>query len=107
MVLSIVEVLERHGAIDVDALSAAFVRRFTVVGEAIGTGLDMAAHDTVPFAVWLAARHLDSYEDAIWAANAQPGDRDTLGAIVGGIVALATGVDAIPVLWRAALEPLP
>jgi ADP-ribosylglycohydrolase len=77
------------------------------VGEALGTGLDIAAHDTVPFCLWIAARHLDSYEEAIWAATSPPGDRDTNGAIVGGIVVLATGIDAIPVLWRAAVEPLP
>lgn len=76
-------------------------------GAELGTGLDVAAHDTVPFAVWVAARHVDSYEDALWTATAQLGDRDTLGAIVGGIVVLATGVDAIPLLWREATEPLP
>ena len=77
------------------------------VGVALGTGLDVAAHDTVPFALWVAVRHLRSYEDAIWTATAQYGDRDTLGAIVGGIVVMATGEDAIPALWLAALEPVP
>jgi ADP-ribosylglycohydrolase len=77
------------------------------VGLALGTGLDVAAHDTVPFALWVAVRHLASYEDAIWTATAQYGDRDTLGAIVGGIVVMATGEEAIPALWRAAAEPLP
>jgi ADP-ribosylglycohydrolase len=77
------------------------------VGEELGTGRDVAAHDTVPFCVWVAARHLDSYEDALWTAASQFGDRDTMGAIVGGIVVGATGVDQIPVLWRAAVEPVP
>jgi ADP-ribosylglycohydrolase len=77
------------------------------VGQELGTGLDVAAHDTVAFCLWVAAHHLDSYEDAISTATSQDGDRDTLGAIVGGIVVLATGVDAIPILWRAATEPLP
>lgn len=77
------------------------------VGEGLGTGLDLAAHDTVPFCLWVAARHLDSYEDAIWTATSQYGDRDTNGAIVGGIVVLATGEDQIPFLWRAATEALP
>ena len=48
-----------------------------------------------------------SPEDAIWTATTQVGDRDTLGAIVGGIVACATGIDGIPLLWREATEPLP
>ncbi|HEX3758852.1 MAG TPA: hypothetical protein VHW23_09110 [Kofleriaceae bacterium] len=30
-----------------------------------------------------------------------------MGAIIGGIVVLATGEPAIPVLWRAAAEPVP
>ena len=77
------------------------------VGLALGTGLDVAAHDTVPFALWVAARHLPSFEDAIWTATAQYGDRDTLGAIVGGVVVLATGEAAIPALWRAAVEDVP
>jgi len=89
-------------------------------GEELGTGSNIASHDTVPFAVWVAARNLDSYEEALWTVCAHPGldlasnplslfalDRDTLGAIVGGIVVCATGVDGIPVLWRAATEPLP
>ena len=77
------------------------------VGAELGTGLDVAAHDTVPFCLWVAARHLDSYEEAVWAATSQDGDRDTMGAIVGGIVVLATGDDQIPVLWRSAAEPIP
>jgi ADP-ribosylglycohydrolase len=77
------------------------------VGAELGTGLDVAAHDTVPFCLWVAARHLDSYEEAIWTATSQDGDRDTMGAIVGGVVVLATGDDQIPVLWRAAAEPIP
>jgi hypothetical protein len=68
------------------------------VGEERGTGLDVAAHDTVPFCLWSAARHLDSYEEAIWTVTSQDGDRYTTGAIVGGIVVLATGVEGIPVL---------
>ncbi|HEY0478902.1 MAG TPA: ADP-ribosylglycohydrolase family protein [Kofleriaceae bacterium] len=77
------------------------------VGVELGTGREVAAHDTVPFSLWVAVRHLGSYEDAIWTATAQLGDRDTLGAIVGGVVVMATGEDAIPATWRAAVEPVP
>jgi len=89
-----------------------------LAGEELGTGSNVTSQDTVPFAVWVAARHLDSYEDALWTL-AHPGleivpgaalmfavDRDTLGAIVGGIVACATGIDGIPVLWREATEAI-
>jgi ADP-ribosylglycohydrolase len=91
-----------------------------LAGEELGTGSNVTSQDTVPFALWAAARHLDSYEEALWTATAHPGldlssnalaifalDRDTIGAIVGGVVACATGVDGIPVLWREACEKLP
>lgn len=90
-----------------------------LAGEELGTGSNITSQDTVPFAVWVAARHLDSYEDALWTVCAHPGlelggpgpicaiDRDTLGAITGGIVACATGLDGIPLLWRESTEPLP
>jgi len=91
-----------------------------LAGEELGTGSNVTSQDTVPFAVWVAARHLESYEEALWTATAHPGlelssnamsifaiDRDTVGAIVGGIVACATGADGIPVLWREACEPVP
>jgi ADP-ribosylglycohydrolase len=77
------------------------------VAEAVGTGRDVAAHDTVPWCLWVVARHRASYEEALWTATAPIGDRDTNGAIVGGIVVLATGADAMPAAWRAAAEPVP
>ncbi len=61
----------------------------------------------MPFSLWVVARHLDSFEEAIWTGTSQHGDRDTVGAIIGGVVVLATGEDSIPVLWRAAMEPVP
>src|ERR1700733_13465584 len=76
-----------------------------LAGEELGTGCDISSRDTVPFCVWIAARYLDSYEQAVWAATSEIGDSDTNGAIVGGIVASATGEAAIPVLWREAIEP--
>lgn len=91
-----------------------------LAGEELGTGSNVTSQDTVPFSIWVAARHLASYEEALWTATAHPGlelssnamalfaiDRDTVGAIVGGIVACATGVDGIPPLWRVACEPVP
>jgi ADP-ribosylglycohydrolase len=100
-----------------DELGLAF--DVVAAGEELGTGSNITSQDTVPFAVWVAARHVDSYEEALWTATAHPGldftanalslgalDRDTIGAIVGGIVACATGLDGIPLLWREAAEPL-
>ena len=73
---------------------------------ALGNGSQLIAQDTVPFALWCAARHLGHYEEALWTTVAGLGDRDTTCAIVGGIVALATGLEGIPTPWLAAREPL-
>jgi len=74
---------------------------------ALGNGAQVLAQDTVPFALWVAATHLDDYPAAILACVEAGGDIDTTSAIVGGIVAAHTGVDGIPAEWLAAREPLP
>jgi ADP-ribosylglycohydrolase len=73
----------------------------------LGNGERISAQDAVPFTVWCAARHLGNFEEAMWATVSALGDRDTNCAIVGGIVACATGAEGIPDEWRAAREPLP
>jgi ADP-ribosylglycohydrolase len=77
------------------------------VAAALGNGRNVSAQDTVPFAIWCAARHLDDYAAAFWLTASGLGDVDTTCAIVGGIVASYTGVDGIPAGWLAAREPLP
>lgn len=73
---------------------------------ALGNGSQIAAADTVPFCLWCAAAHLDSYEDALWAAVRVGGDIDTNAAIVGGMVAMSAGREGIPVEWLKAREGL-
>jgi ADP-ribosylglycohydrolase/SAM-dependent methyltransferase len=73
---------------------------------ALGNGSRVLSQDTVPFALWCAARHPDSYEEALWATVAGLGDRDTTCAIVGSIVALSDGGTGIPTAWLRAREPL-
>lgn len=65
----------------------------------LGSGVKMLAQDTVPFALWCAAHHLDSFEEAIWTTVNGLGDRDTTCAIVGSIVVLSTGIEHIPQEW--------
>lgn len=72
----------------------------------LGNGLNLSAQDTVPFALWCAARHLDHFEDAIWTTVAGLGDRDTTCAIAGGIVALAVGSAGLPKAWLKRREPI-
>lgn len=73
----------------------------------LGNGTYVSAQDTVPFALWCAAQHLDNYEEALWLTVSGLGDRDTTCAIAGGIVAVSTGVSGIPTAWLQAREPLP
>lgn len=77
------------------------------VAARLGRGEHASAADTVPFVMWCAARHLDDYRAAVTAAVSAGGDRDTLGAMVGGIVAARVGTAGIPRAWRRAREPLP
>ncbi len=73
----------------------------------LGNGSRVLGHDTVPFCVWVAVRHLTDYEQAVRSCVAVGGDIDTTAAITGGIVAAHTGAGGIPGAWREAREPLP
>ncbi|MGW0927343.1 ADP-ribosylglycohydrolase family protein [Streptomyces sp. NPDC002644] len=75
--------------------------------EVLGSGYRMSGPDTVPFALWCAARHLDDLEEGLWVTVAGRGDIDTTCAIAGGVIAARTGVSALPPAWHAAREPLP
>ncbi|MEU9799218.1 ADP-ribosylglycohydrolase family protein [Streptomyces sp. NPDC051000] len=75
--------------------------------DVLGNGRSIRASDTVPFALWSAARHLDSLLDALWTTAEGLGDVDTNCAITGGTVAARTGTAAIPDAWWARREPLP
>ena len=73
----------------------------------LGNGSAVTAPDTVPFALWCAARHLNSYEEALWSTVSGLGDRDTTCAIVGGIVVMYVGVEGIPAEWLEHREQIP
>lgn len=72
----------------------------------LGSGYLVTAPDTVPFALWCALRHLNDYREALISTLEGDGDCDTNCAIVGGIVALATGRTGIPPDWLQSREPL-
>ncbi|MEU8921506.1 ADP-ribosylglycohydrolase family protein [Kitasatospora sp. NPDC048545] len=73
----------------------------------LGNGQRIRASDTVPFALWSAAHHLDSMADALWTTAEGLGDVDTTCAITGGVVAARTGLTDVPQEWLACREPLP
>jgi len=79
----------------------------TLAVTALGNGRNVISSDTVPFALWCAARHLDDFVEAMWTTVAGLGDRDTTCAIVGSVVVLTAGLPAIPAAWIQARERLP
>jgi ADP-ribosylglycohydrolase len=89
------------------ALRVPFLASQAHAARVLGNGSRISAPDTVPVCLWLAARHLDDYREALWATASIAGDIDTNCAIVGGIVALAVGRSGIPSEWLAAREPIP
>ncbi|MGW9350961.1 ADP-ribosylglycohydrolase family protein [Nocardiopsis flavescens] len=73
----------------------------------LGNGSRVRALDTVPFALWVVAKHLrGSLESALWAAVAPGGDMDTVAAIVGGILGSGSA-GAVDPEWAGRTEALP
>lgn len=68
----------------------------------LGNGIKLTAQDTVPFCLWCAAHFYTSMEEALWTAVSALGDRDTICAIVGGMVSLFA--DQIPQQWVNYME---
>ncbi|MFE9247865.1 ADP-ribosylglycohydrolase family protein [Streptomyces sp. NPDC007088] len=77
------------------------------VAAVLGRGRRTSAHDTVPFALWSAARNLDDFEAAFWTTAQVGGDIDTTCAIAGGVVAAGGPRGAPPATWLEHTEPLP
>lgn len=67
----------------------------------VGCGVEIAAFDTVPFALWCAVHHVGDLEEALWSVVMPGGDTDTLGAIVGGALG---AVSELPVDWIELVE---
>jgi len=77
------------------------------------TGLDQAAqrlgqtvavHESMPFAIFSFLRFPKSYEECLFCAILHGGDRDTLGAMAGGLSGAYLGIERIPLGWRQKLE---
>jgi ADP-ribosylglycohydrolase len=76
------------------------------VARVLGNGSWVTAPDTVPFCIWMAVHHLDQFVAALGKTIKAGGDCDTNAAIIGGIVALSAGREAIPAEWLKAREPV-
>jgi ADP-ribosylglycohydrolase len=83
---------------------------FTTPTEAVanwlGNGTRVTCPDTVPFCLWAIAAFFTDYRRAVWETICVGGDMDTNAAIVGGVVALATGPEDIPPEWLERRESL-
>ena len=73
----------------------------------LGDGTEMSAQDTVPFALWCCGQTLGDYEKAVRLGIEGGVDRDTMGAIIGGVVVCFTGKADIPDEWLSRREDIP
>ncbi|MEU3017732.1 ADP-ribosylglycohydrolase family protein [Nocardiopsis sp. NPDC007018] len=77
------------------------------VARELGNGSRVSALDTVPFALWVAARFRSGLASALWATVAPGGDMDTTCAVVGGVLGAGMTVGSLPREWVERTEPLP
>lgn len=86
-------------------LSAASIKKeskIEFVVSVLGNGMKLTAQDTVPLCLWCAAYYYENLEEALWKAVSALGDRDTICAIVGGIIALYD--NTVLQKWRDYME---
>lgn len=86
-------------------LSAVSIKReskIEFVVSVLGNGVKLTAQDTVPFCLWCVSYYYESLEEALWKAVSALGDRDTICAIVGGIVSLYE--NKVPRKWLDYME---
>jgi ADP-ribosylglycohydrolase len=76
------------------------------VAAVLGNGADTSAQDTVPFALWSAARSSADFVSGFWDTAQAGGDVDTTCAVFGGVVAGARA-GAPPASWLELTEDLP
>ncbi|TQK51418.1 ADP-ribosylglycohydrolase [Streptomyces sp. SLBN-118] len=76
------------------------------VAAVLGSGRRTSAHDTVPFALWSAARSLGDFERAFWTTAQVGGDVDTTCAIACGVIAAGKSGQP-PAAWVERTERLP
>jgi len=91
----------------IKALGLSLNRKIPEAVKILGNGSRVLTLDTVPYALWCAARHSDSLEEALWNTASGFGDMDTTCAMVGGIVILSAGAESAPQIWWEAREGLP
>ena len=79
--------------------------RLDYVISLLGNGMNLCAYDTVPIALQFVANNSD-FTEALWQSVAVLGDRDTICAIVGSLVALTVGKEQLLKAWIDCRETL-
>jgi len=67
-------------------------------------GGSVAVDESMPFAIYSFLRYPKSFEDSLFCAVLNGGDRDTLGTMAGAISGAYLGIEAIPASWYHKLE---
>ncbi|HID61502.1 MAG TPA: hypothetical protein EYP49_01965, partial [Anaerolineae bacterium] len=67
-------------------------------------GRSVAVHESLPFAIYSFLCHPQSFEDCLFCAVLNGGDRDTLGAMACAVSGAYLGIEAILQEWREKLE---
>ena len=90
------ELIER--ALDLAGNEESDVENFTYLGQG------WVGEEALAVAIYVVARHIDSFEDVLIAAVNHDGDSDSTGAIAGNIMGAIVGYDAIPDKFKKNLE---
>jgi len=77
----------------------------TVFDACAGWGSGAYLLETVPSALYILARHGDSFEEAVRRAVNDTWDNDTIACIVGAVMGAAHGRSSIPEGWLDVLNP--
>ena len=67
-------------------------------------GRSVSAHESIPFSIYSFLLYPRSFENCLYCAILNGGDRDTLGAMAGAISGAYLGVEALPSEWLQKLE---
>ena len=67
-------------------------------------GRTVAVHESMPFALYSFLTHPKSFEECLFCAILNGGDRDTLGAMACAVSGAYLGIESVPRPWKEKLE---
>jgi poly(ADP-ribose) glycohydrolase ARH3 len=87
-----------------ELVSELIVRDIPPDTAAIKLGKTVSVNESMPFAIYSFLRYVRSFEDCLFCAVLNGGDRDTLGAMACAVSGAYLGIEAIPKNWCEKLE---